>query len=57
MMPGLIAPVRAAMSSSVVGPARSEMTGIGVVRKSRNGLIGSVISWTLATIGPIRSEK
>jgi hypothetical protein len=33
------------------------MTGIGVVRKSRNGLIGSVISLTFSTIGPIRSEK
>ena len=57
MMPGLTAPDMAAMSSSVVGPARSEMTGIGSVRKSRNGLIGSVTSWTFSTIGPIRSVK
>ena len=41
--PGFTTPDIAAMSSSEVGPARSEMTGMGSVRKSRNGLIGAVL--------------
>ena len=52
MMPGLTTPDMAAISSSEVGPARSEMTGIGSVRKSRKGLIGAVYSCYLVDDRP-----
>ena len=45
----------AAMSSRVIGPARSEITGIGAVRMSTIGWIGLVMSCTVPSTGLMKS--